>query len=144
MEIPIRRLPGNDLPLPEYAAEHASGMDLRAAQAVMIEPGGCVAVPTGFAVAIPAGYEGQVRMRSGLALNHRLVVPNSPGTIDAGYVGELKVIVMNLGREPFELERGHRFAQLVIQRVERARWVETDRLPETARGEGGFGHTGLT
>jgi dUTP diphosphatase len=143
LDIRIRRLPGNDLPLPEYATPLASGMDLRAAEDVTLEPGRRVAVPTGFALAIPEGYEGQVRMRSGLALRHGLVVPNSPGTIDHCFAGELKVIVMNLGDEPFRISRGDRIAQLVIQPVVQARWTEVEALPPSERGEGGFGHTGV-
>jgi dUTP pyrophosphatase len=143
LEIRIRRLPGNDLPLPAYATPLASGMDLRAAEDVALEPGERAAVPTGFALAIPAGYEGQVRMRSGLALRQGLVVPNSPGTIDHGFSGELKVIVMNLGSEAFRISKGDRIAQLVIQPVMQARWVEVEELPPSERGEGGFGHTGI-
>jgi dUTP pyrophosphatase len=143
LEIRIRRLPGNDLPLPAYATPLASGMDLRAAEDVTLAPGARAAVPTGFAVAIPEGYEGQVRMRSGLALRHGLVVPNSPGTIDHGFSGELKVIVMNLGEEPFRIARGDRIAQLIVQPVVQARWLEVEALPASERGEGGFGHTGL-
>ena len=143
VEVQIRRLPGNDLPLPEYAREHDSGLDLRSAEDHAIPPGGRVAVGTGFSLAIPPGYEGQVRMRSGLALGHGLVVPNSPGTIDAGFTGELKVLVMNLGSEVVHVSRGDRIAQLVIARVESARLVEVEKLPGSARGEGGFGHTGL-
>ncbi len=143
MDLPFRRLPGNDLPLPSYAREHDSGFDLRSSQEYEIAPGETVAVATGFALAIPPGYEGQVRMRSGLALDHKLIVPNSPGTIDAGFRGELKVIVMNLGTAPFRVERGHRIAQLVVTRVEHVRPVEVDELPATERGEGGFGHTGI-
>jgi dUTP pyrophosphatase len=143
LEIQIRRLPGNDLPLPAYATPLASGMDLRAAEDVILEPGARAAVPTGFAVAIPEGYEGQVRMRSGLALRHGLVVPNSPGTIDHGFAGELKVIVMNLGAEAFRISRGDRIAQLVVQPVVHARWLEVEALPRSERGEGGFGHTGV-
>jgi dUTP pyrophosphatase len=143
LEIRIRRLPGNDLPLPAYATPLASGMDLRAAEDVTLEAGARAAVPTGFALAIPEGFEGQVRMRSGLALRHGLVVPNSPGTIDHGFSGELKVIVMNLGAEPYRISRGERIAQLVVQPVVHASWLEVDALPPSERGEGGFGHTGL-
>jgi dUTP pyrophosphatase len=143
VDLPVRRLPGNDLPLPAYATEHASGLDLRAAEDHDIPPGTRVAVGTGFSLAIPAGWEGQVRMRSGLALRHGLIVPNAPGTIDADYRGELKVIVMNLGPETFRVRRGDRIAQLVVQRVERARPLEVEDLPGSARGEGGFGHTGV-
>lgn len=136
------RLPGNDLPLPTYATDLASGMDLRSAEDVVIPPRGCVAVATGLALSIPEGFEGQVRMRSGLALHHRLIVPNSPGTIDADFRSELKVIVMNLGDEPFHIERGHRIAQLVIAPVVRVQPREVTELPPSNRA-GGFGHTGI-
>jgi dUTP pyrophosphatase len=118
-------------------------MDLRAAEDVTLAPGQRHAVATGFAIAIPDGCEGQVRMRSGLALRHGLVVPNAPGTIDADFRGELKVIVMNLSAEPYAIRRGDRIAQLVIHRVERVNPVESPDLPQTSRGEGGFGHTGV-
>jgi dUTP pyrophosphatase len=143
VDLPVRRLPGNDLPLPAYATDHASGLDLRSAEDHELAPGARVAVATGFSLAIPAGWEGQVRMRSGLALRHGLVVPNAPGTIDADYRGELKVIVMNLGQETYRIRRGDRIAQLVLQRVERARPREVEELPGSGRGEGGFGHTGV-
>ena len=117
-------------------------MDLRSAEDRVIAPGECVAVETGFALALPAGTEGQVRMRSGLALRHQLIVPNSPGTIDADFTGALKVIVLNAGREPFHLTRGMRFAQLVVAPVVRVRPVEVRELPATERGAGGFGSTG--
>ncbi len=133
-----------DLPLPTYMSEHAAGMDLCAAitEDLLLQAGDYSLVPTGIAVAIPSGYEGQVRPRSGLALNHGITTLNAPGTIDADYRGEIKVILINFGKEAFLLKRGERIAQLVIQAVIRADLKETDRLPETARGEGGFGHTG--
>ncbi|MBA2565900.1 MAG: dUTP diphosphatase [Gemmatimonadetes bacterium] len=142
-ELPFRRLPGNDLPLPAYAHRGDSGLDLHAAEDLEIQPGARAAVATGFALAIPDGYEGQVRMRSGLALRHGLAVPNAPGTIDSPFRGELKVIVVNLGEEPVRIERGMRFAQLVIAPVARVRPREVAELPPSERGEGGFGHTGL-
>ncbi len=108
----------------------------------MLEPGDRALVPTGFAIAVPEGHEAQVRPRSGLALRHGLVLPNAPGTIDADYRGELSVIVMNAGREPITLRRGDRIAQLVVAPVANARWLEVDTLEETARGAGGFGHSG--
>ena len=108
----------------------------------MLEPGERALVPTGFAIAVPDGYEAQVRPRSGLALRHGIVLPNAPGTIDADYRGELSVIVMNAGREPITLRRGDRIAQMVIAPVANARFVEVESLDETARGDGGFGHTG--
>ncbi len=143
--IELRKLPGSDdLPLPEYMSEGASGMDLRAAVdgRVEIPPGEIALVPTGIAVAIPSGYEGQVRPRSGLALRSGILVLNTPGTIDSDYRGEIGIILANLGREPFRIERGDRVAQLVIARVARAVWSERDTLTPTGREDGGFGHTG--
>jgi dUTP pyrophosphatase len=143
----ITRLPGaRGLPLPERATEGSVGFDLHAAleRELVLEPGERALVPTGFAIAVPEGHEGQVRPRSGLALRHGLVLPNAPGTIDADYRGELQVIVLNAGREPITLRRGDRIAQIVIAPVAAARFVEVESLDETARGAGGFGHTGST
>ena len=143
--IEIKRKPGTeDIPLPQYMTEHASGMDLRAAvpEPVEIAPGAVRLVPTGIVIALPPGYEAQVRPRSGLALKHGLLVVNSPGTIDSDYRGEVSVILGNFGPEPFRVERGARIAQLVIQRVARADWKVCEHLAETERNEGGFGHTG--
>jgi len=143
--IDVVRLPhGEGLPLPAYATPSAAGMDLLAAVAepLTIPPGGRVLVPTGIKIALPAGYELQVRPRSGLALKHGIVLPNSPGTVDEDYRGELQVIVMNAGEAPFTVERGMRIAQAVVAPVVRAHWREVDVLPETARGDGGFGSTG--
>lgn len=131
-----------DLPLPAYATEGSSGVDLRASEARTIEPGGRALVPTGIRIAVPHGFEAQVRPRSGLALKHGIVLPNAPGTIDADYRGELGVILMNLGKEPFVVEPGDRIAQLVFAPVARVRWDEADELDETERGSGGFGSTG--
>ena len=145
VEILVTRLPhGEGLPLPAYATEGAAGMDLLAAVTapLTIAPGGRVLVPTGLRIALPPGYEMQVRPRSGLALKHGITMPNTPGTVDEDYRGELQVIVMNAGTEPFTVERGMRIAQAVIAPVTRAAWVEADTLPETRRGEGGFGSTG--
>lgn len=145
--VELRRLRGaDDLPLPQYMSDGASGMDLMAAVegAVEIEPGGVALIPTGIAIAVPPGYEGQVRPRSGLALKSGILVLNTPGTIDSDYRGEIGVILANLGREPFTVERGDRIAQLVIAAVARAEWTERDVLSATARGGGGFGHTGGT
>jgi dUTP pyrophosphatase len=145
INVPVEVLPhARDLALPAYATEGAAGMDLVAAvgETVTIEPGGRALVPTGLKIAVPDGYEAQVRPRSGFAWKHGLVVPNSPGTIDADYRGEVAVILMNLGREPVRIERGTRIAQLVFAPVVRARWSTGAPLPPTARGEGGFGHTG--
>lgn len=143
--IRVRRLPhGKHLPLPAYRTEGAAGMDLSAAigEPLTVAPGATVRVPTGVAVAIPQGYEGQVRPRSGLAGASPLIVPNSPGTVDSDYRGELLVLLRNIGAEPFVVEPGMRIAQLVVTPVVRAEWVEVDELPLTERGEGGFGHTG--
>ena len=131
-----------DLPLPAYATDGAAGMDVVAAEDVTIAPGARHAVATGLALAIPAGFEVQVRPRSGLALKHGITVPNTPGTIDSDYRGELKVILINHGTEPFDVRRGDRVAQLVLAPVTQASWLEVDELDETARGEGGFGSTG--
>ena len=133
-----------DLPLPDYQSDAASGMDLLAANTedLVLEPGGIVLVPTGLHISLPIGYEAQVRPRSGLALKHGLTIVNAPGTIDADYRGEIGVIVANLGRKPFVVQRGMRIAQMVIARIAHAKWVRTEELDETARGEGGFGHTG--
>jgi dUTP pyrophosphatase len=141
--IQIHRLPhGEGLPLPAYATPHAAGMDVVAAEDVDLAPGQRHAVATGFRIAIPEGYELQVRPRSGLALKHGISVPNTPGTIDADYRGEVKVILINLGTETFPIRRGERIAQLVPAAVAQARWVEVEVLDETVRGEGGFGSTG--
>lgn len=139
----VKRLPhGEGLELPAYATEGAAGMDVVAAEDVMLASGARHAVATGIAVAIPPGFEIQVRPRSGLALKHGVTVPNTPGTIDSDYRGELKVIMINLGSEPFEIRRGDRVAQLVLAPVVRASWLKVDELDETLRGEGGFGSTG--
>jgi len=143
--IDVVRLPhGEGLPLPAYATGGAAGMDLLAAVAapLVIPPGGRALVPTGLTIALPHGYELQVRPRSGLALKNGITLPNSPGTIDEDYRGELGVIVLNAGAEPFTVERGMRIAQAVIAPVVRAAWREVATLPATARGTGGFGSTG--
>lgn len=144
-EVPVlvKILPhGEGLDLPAYATDGAAGMDVLSAEDITIPPGGRHAVATGLSVAIPAGYEIQVRPRSGLALKHGITVPNTPGTIDSDYRGELKVILINHGARPFEIVRGDRVAQLVLAPVTRATWLPVDELDETARGEGGFGSTG--
>lgn len=139
----IKRLPhGQGLDLPRYATPGAAGMDVVSAETVGIAPGARHAVATGLAVAIPAGYEIQVRPRSGLALKHGVSVPNTPGTIDSDYRGELKVILINHGAETFAIARGDRIAQLVLAPVTKAVWDEVEELDETERGEGGFGSTG--
>ena len=131
------------LELPEYATPGASGMDIVAAEDVILAPGGRHAVATGLSLAVPHGYELQVRPRSGLALRYGITVPNTPGTIDSDYRGELKVILINHGGEPYEIRRGDRIAQLVLSPVVRASWLKVDELETTARGEGGFGSTGV-
>ena len=141
--VAIKRLPhGGDLPLPDYATSGAAGMDVVSAENVTIPAGGRHAVATGFALAIPNGYEVQVRPRSGLALKHGITVPNAPGTIDSDYRGELKVILINHGADPFVIARGDRIAQLVVAPVVQARWLEVAELNDTTRGAGGFGSTG--
>jgi dUTP pyrophosphatase len=145
IEIRVRRLPGaEDLPLPERATDGAAGFDLRACVegSMEIEPGGRRLVPTGVAVALPPGCEGQVRPRSGLALKHGLTLLNSPGTVDADYRGEIGVVMINLGCEPVSISRGDRIAQLVVQRLPRVLVSSVESLPASARGAGGFGHTG--
>ncbi|MBA3940038.1 MAG: dUTP diphosphatase [Sphingopyxis sp.] len=144
IEIAIQRLPnGGGLPLPAYASDGAAGMDVVAAETLTIRPGTRHAVATGFAMAIPVGYEVQVRPRSGLALKHGITCLNTPGTIDSDYRGEVKVILANLGDEPFDIKRGDRIAQLVPAPVQRAAFAEVETLDETARGAGGFGSTGV-
>jgi dUTP pyrophosphatase len=144
VEIDIVRLPGcDDLPLPRYMTEHAAGMDICAAvnQEVTIPPGQRAVIPTGMAVALPAGYEAQIRPRSGLALEHGITLVNSPGTIDADYRGEIKLLMINHGTNHFVVRRGDRVAQMVINQVCRGHWRRKDVLDETVRGQGGFGHT---
>jgi len=145
--IQIRRLDhAGDLPLPAYETAAAAGMDLRAAlgvdEALTLAPGARAAVPTGLTIALPVGFEGQVRPRSGLALKSGVTLVNTPGTIDADYRGEVKVILINLGQEAVTLRRGDRIAQLIIAPVVQAAWAEVVSLEETARGAGGFGSTG--
>ncbi|MBK20610.1 MAG: dUTP diphosphatase [Rhodospirillaceae bacterium] len=145
VSVSVKRLPHNeDLPLPSYESESAAGMDLPAAldQELVLAPGERALVPTGLAIALPNGYEAQIRPRSGLAARNGVTVLNTPGTIDADYRGEVKVILANLGNEAFTVERGMRIAQMVIAPVIQAQLQESDELPETARGEGGFGSTG--
>lgn len=145
--VQISTLPHFDgLAMPAYETPLSAGLDLRAAVAedapVTLAPGERGLIPTGFAMALPAGYEAQVRPRSGLALKHGLTCLNTPGTIDADYRGELKVILINLGQEPFTIRRGERIAQMVIAPVTQAAWAVVDTLDETSRGAGGFGSTG--
>ena len=141
----IKRLDGSDdLPLPRYHSAYAAGMDLHAAvsNCVAIQPGQIQLIPCGFAVAVPAGYEAQLRPRSGLAYKHGVTLINSPGTIDADYRGQIMVPMVNHGTAPFSVTRGMRIAQMVIKPVPHIVWAETDVLPPTGRGDGGFGHTG--
>jgi dUTP pyrophosphatase len=145
MDVAIVTLPSyEDLPLPAYETAGAAGMDLRYAgrEDIQLQPGQRRAVPTGIRIAIPLGYEGQVRPRSGLAVRLGIGIVNTPGTIDADYRGEIKVPLINLGREVVTLTRGMRIAQLVIAPVVQIQWRRVDELPGTERGEGGFGHTG--
>lgn len=146
--VALKRLPhGNGLPLPDYETPQSAGMDLAAAldegEELLLAPGARALVPTGIALALPAGFEAQVRPRSGLAVKHGVTVLNSPGTIDADYRGEIKVILINHSPEPFIITRGMRIAQMVIAPVTRARWRLVDELDETCRGAGGFGSTGI-
>jgi dUTP pyrophosphatase len=149
VEVRIVRLPhGADLPLPEYQSALAAGLDLLAAvpadAPVEIAPGTRALIPTGVAIALPPGHEGQVRPRSGLAMRHGITVLNSPGTVDADYRGELQIILVNLGSEPFVIRRGMRIAQIIIAPVKRAKLVETENLDTTERATGGFGSTGTS
>lgn len=145
VRVRVRVLPhGEGLPLPAYATDGASGLDLRAAvrSPLVLEPGERALVPTGLELEIPPGYEGQVRARSGLAVRHGIGLPNAPGTIDSDYRGELKVLLINWGERAFRVERGDRIAQLVIAPVARARLERVASLAPTGRGSGGFGHSG--
>lgn len=144
-QVQLKRLPGNeDIPLPKQMSDWAAGFDVHAAveNVMVLAPGERALVPTGFAMAMPRELEAQVRPRSGLALKHGVTCLNTPGTIDADYRGEVKVLLINLGSEPFEIKRGDRIAQIVFQRVPQISLAEVDELPETERGAGGFGHTG--
>lgn len=146
VNISVSRLPHNlDLPLPSYETPQSAGMDLRAAvgHAIEIPPGGRALVPTGLKIALPEGFEAQIRPRSGLALKKGITLPNSPGTIDADYRGEVGVIILNTGTEIFTVERGDRIAQMIVTPVIQANWNEIESLDETARGDGGFGSTGV-
>jgi dUTP pyrophosphatase len=149
MENPVLRIelmPGHeDLGLPSYATDQAAGLDLKAALAepLTLKPGERGVVPTGLKMAVPAGFEGCVRPRSGLAMKQGLTLTNSPGTIDADYRGEVKVLVINLGQEPVVLKRGDRIAQLLISPVAHAKVVQVEKVDDTVRGAGGFGHTGV-
>ena len=146
IRIPIKRLTGtDDIPYPAYMTNHASGMDICAAvgKPVVISPGEREMIPTGLAIAVPMGFEAQIRPRSGLAIRHGISLLNTPGTIDADYRGEIKIILVNFGKDPFEIKRGDRIAQMVIQPVITACWEEVAELPDSDRMDGGFGHTGM-
>ncbi len=143
LTLKLKRLPnGASLELPSYQTAGAAGMDVRAAADLILQPGQTALVATGFALEIPDGYEVQLRPRSGLALKHGITMPNAPATIDSDYRGEVGVILTNVGREPFEIRRGDRIAQMVVARYERAEISEVETLGESARGAGGFGHSG--
>src|SRR5580658_6544985 len=139
----IRKL-REDAVIPRYAhgPSEDAGMDLHAVESVTLAPGDTKLVPTGLSIELPPGFEAQIRPRSGLALKHSITLPNSPATIDPGYRGEIRVILQNLGREPFEIHPGDRIAQMVIARYEAVEWIEGDDLSESIRGEGGFGSSG--
>ncbi|MBS0235748.1 MAG: dUTP diphosphatase [Proteobacteria bacterium] len=141
----IKRLPHlQELPLPSYATIHSAGMDLLAATSedVVLQPMQRALIPTGISIALPQGYEAQIRPRSGLALKHGITVLNAPGTIDADYRGEVQVLIINLGQEPFTITRGMRFAQLVVAAHGSVNWNVVSELPDTERSQGGFGSTG--
>ncbi|MGC2424422.1 MAG: dUTP diphosphatase [Nitrospirota bacterium] len=145
LKIKIKKLPGSeDLPLPSYQTEHSAGMDLLAAVdgQMVVLAGKWALVPTGISIELPEGYEAQVRPRSGLAAKHGISLVNTPGTVDADYRGEIKVILINFGEEPFTIKRGDRIAQMVINEVVRAELIHVEELNGTKRGDGGFGHTG--
>ena len=145
VKIPIKRLRDDAAaPLPTYMTEQSSGMDLYAflEKDLILQPGERKLIPTGISVAIPEGFEGQVRPRSGLAIRHGIGIINAPGTIDADYRGEIAILLINFGEEPFMVRTGDRIAQMIISRVARATWEEVEALPSTTRQEGGFGHTG--
>lgn len=146
IRVRIRRLPHSEgLPLPAYETAGAAGMDVRAAlgEPVEIAPGAIARVPSGFAVEVPPGYEIQIRPRSGLASRNGITLPNTPATIDSDYRGEITIALVNLGGEPFRVERGMRIAQMVLARAPQVEWEESDELTSTSRGAGGFGHTGV-
>ncbi len=145
MIIQVKRIHSFDLPLPAYMTSGASGVDLYAAieDELLIPAGKIALIPTGLAISIPEGYEAQIRPRSGLALKHGITLLNTPGTIDADYRGEIKVIVINLGDKEYILKKGERIAQMVFARVEKVELREFSSLDETTRGKGGFGHTGV-
>ena len=144
IKVDIQKVSGNeDISLPQYMTDQAAGMDIFAAvsEEEIILPGQRKKIPTGIAIALPEGYEAQIRPRSGLALKNGVTLLNSPGTVDADYRGEIALIVINHGEEPFIIKRGMRLAQMVVQKVLQVEWEETPELENTSRGNGGFGHT---
>jgi len=145
IELKIKKPENYDLPVPAYETKGSSGMDIRAwtEEDITLNPGDIKLVPTGISVSIPRGYEAQIRPRSGLALKHGIGLVNSPGTIDSDYRGEIGIIMINFGNEPFIIRRGDRIAQMVIARIYQARVLEVDDLDSTGRGDGGFGHSGI-
>jgi len=145
VKVSITREPGcEDIPLPSYSTAQSAGMDVRAAvrEPLTLAPGERGFVPTGLRIALPAGYEAQIRPRSGLAIQHGITMINTPGTIDPDYRGEIRLLVVNLGTEPYTINRGDRIAQMVVARFAKVEWESVPELEETPRGEGGFGHTG--
>ena len=145
LTIRIQRCAGcDDVPLPRYMTSAAAGMDVYAAveDELVIDPGQRAKIPTGFSIELPPGYEAQIRPRSGMAIRNGITLVNSPGTVDADYRGRVAVILINHGRESFTVKRGDRIAQMIVQRVCRVSWLEVGELTSTARGDGGFGHTG--
>ena len=143
--VQIERMQGNDdLPLPQYMTEQAAGLDICAAvdEELTILPGERAMVPTGFAICLPKGYEAEIRPRSGLAFKHGITLINAPGTIDADYRGEIRILLINLGGAPFIIRRGDRIAQMLLHQIHRVTWDPCDSLDDTSRGKGGFGHTG--
>lgn len=145
MDLKIKRIDSSlNNPLPAYATEHAAGMDITSAglKDIVLEPGSTGLIPTNLILEVPIGYEAQIRPRSGLALKHNIGIINSPGTIDADYRGELKILLTNFGKEPFIVKFGERIAQMIVCKVETANLIISDELSETARSSGGFGHTG--
>jgi dUTP pyrophosphatase len=143
VEVQIKRLRRGDLPLPSYMTDGSAGVDLSADidDELILAPMARVLIPTGIAIALPPGFEAQIRPRSGLALKHGFTLLNSPGTIDSDYRGEILIIAVNLGNTPVGVKRGERIAQMVVQRVVQAQWRPVAELPESARQDGGFGHT---
>jgi len=147
VKVKIYKLPGtDDIPLPEYQTDGSAGMDLHAVidDEIILMPGERKLIPTGIKIALPRGYEAQIRPRSGLAMKYGIGMPNSPGTIDSDYRGEICVILINWGQEPFHIKRGDRIAQMIVAPVSRVQWELVPELPHSSRGPGGFGHTGTS